>query len=349
MLRSRFVESSFIALLLLLTSEFPRTFATSSGDLNGIVYAETGHQRIRLASVWLCDQAGNGMRQTITSDSGDFGFLGLGSGEYILKISAPGYEPEEVRVEIGYGDERGVSVFLKTSKSPAASAVDPGGSIVSTHELTMPKSARDMVSSGKKKLYTDKNPQAALKDFESAVAKAPSYYEAYYLLGMTYLALQNAEQTELNLQKSVDLSNQSYPNAVLALALLWAGRNDTVREEPMLRRGLELNPNSWVGFLELGKLELSRDHFERALDAAEKSRSLAPSQPKVYKLFTSIHLKQKNYPAALVDLDAYIRLDPDSPEGLRAKEIRAELQKRLGNSQPQTPPNPPANSLPAPP
>ena len=33
----------------------------------------------------------------------------------------------------------------------------------------------------------------------------------------------------------------------------------------------------------------------------------------------------------------------------RAKEIRAELQKRLGNSQPQTPPNPPANSLPPPP
>ncbi len=47
----------------------------------------------------------------------------------------------------------------------------------------MPKAARDLVDSGKEKLYAGKNPQKALSDFESAVAKAPGYYEAYYQIG----------------------------------------------------------------------------------------------------------------------------------------------------------------------
>jgi CarboxypepD_reg-like domain/Tetratricopeptide repeat len=334
MLRSYLVFWRIAALLILAAVFLPPTIANPTGSLSGVVYAEAGHQRIRLATVWLCDDRGNDLQQTIASDSGDFAFLNV-TGEFTLKVSAPGYETAEVRVEVGYGDVRGVSIFLKASKSPVAAASE--GSTISAHELSMPKSARDLVTAGKKKLYAEKNPTGALHDFESAVSKAPSYYEAYYLLGMTYLALQNPEQTEQNLQRSVDLSDQSYPNAVLALALLWLGRNDATRGEPMLRRGLELNPNSWVGFVELGKLELYRDHIEPALQAAEKARSLAPTQPKVYKLLSWIHLKQKNYSAALVDLDSYIRLDPDSLEGLRAKEVRAETEKRLADSQKQAP------------
>jgi lipoprotein NlpI len=75
-------------------------------------------------------------------------------------------------------------------------------------------------------------------------------------------------------------------------------------------------------------------HLEPALDAAEKAESLAPRQPKVYRLLSLIHLRQENYQAALADLDAYMRLDPDSPEGHSAKQIRANTQRQLENPHP---------------
>ena len=97
---------------------------------------------------------------------------------------------------------------------------------------------------------------------------------------------------------------------------------------------LELNPNSWFGQYELGKLELYRMHLDAALDAARTAVTLAPDQPKVYHLLSLIHLRQKNYQAAVADLDAYIKLDPNSPDGQTAKQIRADTEHKVDNSHP---------------
>jgi tetratricopeptide (TPR) repeat protein len=272
------------------------------------------------------------MKESATTDTGEFAFPGLRAGAYILKITAPGFVPLEMNVDVNFGTEHGISIFLKpAAKSPKEQPSDPS---ISAHELSMPAAARKLMDSGKKKLYAGNNAESALRDFEAAVGKAPDYYEAYYQIGMACLSLEKPAEAEKNLQTSVALSNHTYPDAVLALAILHLGRHDSADGEPLLRRGLELNPNSWVGYYELGKLELYRMHLELSLDAAQKAESLAPQQPKVYRLLSLIHLRQKNYQAALADLDTYIRLDPDSPEGHTAKQIRADTQRQLENPHP---------------
>jgi len=52
----------------------------------------------------------------------------------------------------------------------------------------------------------------------------------------------------------------------------------------------------------------------------------------VYRLLAVAHLQDKNYNALKADLDNYIRLDPDSPAGVRAKELRAQVEKQLPQS-----------------
>ena len=303
-----------------------------SANLNGVVYSEANNQRIAHASVWLCDDGGNRLLEAVTSENGEFSFPGLHAGAYILKITAPGFVPLEMDVDVNFGTEHGISLFLKPAgKSPKE---QPGGPSVSAHELSMPEAARKLMDAGKKKLYAGNNAAGALRDFEAAVAKAPDYYEAYYQMGMACLSLQKPADAEKYLRTSVSLSNQDSPDSVLALAILLLGRHDSAGGEALLRRGLELNPNSWVGYYELGKLELYRMHLEPALDAAKTAASLAPQQPKVYRLLSLIHLRQKNYQAALADLDAYIRLDPDSPEGHTAKQIRADTQRQLETARP---------------
>ena len=306
--------------------------ANPSANLNGVVYSEAANQRISHASVWLCDDGGNRLLESITTDNGEFSFPGLHAGAYILKITAPGFVPLEMNVDVNFGTEHGISIFLKpVGKFPKEPA---GGPSISAHELSMPESARKLMDSGKKKLYVGNNAEGSLRDFEAAVGKAPDYYEAYYQMGMACLSLQKPADAEKYLRTSVSLSNQTYPEAVLALAILLLGRHDSADGEPLLRRGLELNPNSWVGHYELGKLELYRMHLEPALSAAKTAMSLAPQQPKVYRLLSLIHLRQKNYQAAVADLDAYIRLDPDSPEGHTAKQIRADTQRQLETAHP---------------
>jgi hypothetical protein len=40
-------------------------------------------------------------------------------------------------------------------------------------------------------------------------------------------------------------------------------------------------------------------------------------------------VRGENKCALLIDIDAYIKLDPDSPAGIRAKQMREEVQQKI--------------------
>jgi tetratricopeptide (TPR) repeat protein len=97
----------------------------------------------------------------------------------------------------------------------------------------------------------------------------------------------------------------------------------------MVRHGLDLSPNDWFGHYQLGRILLNQNKIADALKSAEQARSLAPDAAIIYRLLSNIHLSQKDYPALIEDLDAYIKLDPNSPAGVRAKEIREQVQEKI--------------------
>lgn len=299
----------------------------SSYSLTGSVFSEDGNRRIAGANVVLCDSGGARLEETVTDDSAKFSFSGLRANHYIVRVTAPGFAAAEEQVDLSFGSDQDVTMTLKREAAPAPAP--DGAATISAHELTMPQTARDLVASGQKKLYTEKNPQAALRDFELATRKAPNFYEAYYQAGMAYLALQNSSEAEKQFRKAADLSEKKYADADIALGTLLLHRNALNEGESLLCQGLALNPHSWPGQFELGELELSRGHMEAALAAAHAAAQLAPQQPVVYRLLSVIELRQKNYPALISALDSYIELDPNSPAGVRAKELRAEAAKHL--------------------
>jgi len=321
----------FLALLLPApTPGFLHVSDQSVFALTGTVFSDGTDERIAHASVVLCDDGGNSLQNSPASDSGEFSFQGLRPAHYILRVGAIGFESAELHIDLSFTSERGLSVMLKPARTVAPP--HPESEAISAHELAMPEAARDLVDSGKKKLYTDKNAQAALHDFQSATEKAPTFYEAYYQTGMAYLSLQNPGEAEKQFRKSVEISQKKCADADIALGTLLLHRNELSEGEALLRLGLASNPHSWPGQFELGELELSRGHLEPALAAAGLAESLAPNQPVVYRLLAVIHLREKNYPALIADLDAYIQLDPDSPAGVRAKQLRAEAERQLVNS-----------------
>jgi len=320
------------SLVLCLTVPAPGCAHSSTSfavSLSGTVSSEVEGRPIARAVVRLGDEGGTLLEQTYSSDSGEFSFGGLRPGRFILRVEAARFDSGEFQVDLSLGSQRGFSVVLK----PAHGQKLPGSSTISARDLSIPQDARDLLASGRKKLNVEKNPQSALLDFQSAIAKAPAFYEAHYQAGLAYLALENSPEAEKSFSKSVELSKQKFPDAQIALGTLRIHRGETSGGEELLRAGLSLNPASWPGLFALGELELSRGHLQSALSAAEQACSVAPEQPVVYRLLAVIHLRQKDYPALLDNLDAYIRLDPDSPAGQRAKQLRADTLQHLSGSQ----------------
>ena len=321
------VVLSLVPFFLAATAALPRSPQKPAVALTGSVFSDGTNQRIARASIALCDEGGI-VLQELLPDDGEFSFQSLQTARYILKVQAAGFDSVELHIDLTSTSQRGLSVMLKPARKsrPASSQ----GQAISAHELAMPELSRDLLASGKKKLYTEKNAEAALKDFQSSLQKSPQFYEAHYQAGMAYLFLQSPAEAEKEFRKSVDLSQKQYPDADIALGTLLLDRGETKEGETLLREGLVLNPRSWQGQYALGKMELSRGHEDVALAMARLAAALAPNQPIVYRLLAVIHLRQKNYAALLTDLDAYLQLDPDSPAGLRAKELRAQAEKQVG-------------------
>lgn len=305
-------------------------FGSNTATVSGIVLTEGLNQRIEHVTVRLCDTGGNLIEETTTSDSAEFLFRGLQRGRYILTFEANAFQKAEVHLDLSFTSDNGMTVYMKPVV--AESGPVPLGTMISAHELSMPEAARELVDTGRKKLYAEKDAKGGLQDFEQAVSAAPSYYEAYREIAVAQLGMGRADEAIKSFRKSIEVSNDSYGDAEVGLGTLLVEKGDLETGEKAIRRGVELNPKSWMGFFELGKLDLNRNRLASSLQLAERARMLSPNSPVVYRLLANIHLRQKNYEDLLADLDAYLKLDPDSPAGVRAKEMRGQIQQELGKS-----------------
>lgn len=303
---------------------------SNSVKLTGTVFSNPGNRPIDHAMVRLTDPGGNLIQRSATNDSGEFAFRDIVRGRYHLEVEAIGYEPAEIQVDLSFMSEKGIVVELRPEKKETPEVTNVGR-IVSAHEMNMPQFARELVSTGREKLYTEKKPQESLKDFERAVAKAPDYYEAYYEMAMAQVQLGRPQDAEKSFRKSIEVSGDKYGDASIGLGTLLFEKGETNEAELDVGRGVKLSPNSWLGHFELGKIELSKNRLDDARKSAELARSLAPNAPIIYRLLANIHVKQGDYPALLQDLDNYIELDPDSPAGLRAKQLRAQVSQKIEN------------------
>jgi tetratricopeptide (TPR) repeat protein len=314
-------------LVLMLPSAVMAQIGRNGVTVGGMVLAEGHNERIEHVRVRLCDGGGNLQGETMTSQNGEFAFRGVQRGRYILTFEANGYQSQDMPLDLSYASDKGMTVYLKPLVKETAAS--PGGAAISAHELSMPEAARKYMASGQKKLYVDKDIQAGLTDLQQAVAVAPGYYEAYREIGMAYLTMGKKQEAEASFRKSIEVSGDTYGEAEVYLGTLLVEKGDADAGEKAIRRGVELNGNSWRGFYELGKLELGRERLDLALKSAERAKSLAPEAPIIYRLLANIHIRQNDYNALLADLDAYIKLDPDSPAGQRAVQMREQVAQKV--------------------
>lgn len=307
------------------------SFAQRPVTLAGYVYCEEKSHLPQIVHVDLraADQAQ--LASVTTADDGQFRFDGLKQAVYTVSVNEPGFEPVIITVDLSDASQKEIAICLKRS---AKAQDSPKSSTISTHELSMPAKARDFMESGKKKLYQDKNSAAGLDDFQQAISLAPAYYEAHYQLAMAYLSLGNAAEAEKSFRTSIKVSGDKYGEANVRLGAILLDRGNSTEGEKAIRRGLQLSPNFWLGHYEMGRALLNQRHIREAQDSAEHARLLAPGTAIVYRLLANIHLQQKDYPALLQDIDEYLTLDPDSPAGLRARQLRDQIAQKMAADNP---------------
>lgn len=285
------------------------------------------------------------MTTATTAANGDFSFLNLTPQVYQLSVRSQDYEPVTVSVDLSFTSVNGQSLVLRKRGSMGK---QPEGQSVSVHLLSLPAKAREAYDKGNQELYQKNDPQDAIHDFEKAVKAAPDCYECFEGMGWANAQMGKSSDAEKDFRKSIETSKDSYALADIGLGALLLNTQKVSEGEKALHRALELDAKSWRACYELGRASLMENKLNDALKEALQARTLEPKAPSVYRLLAIIHIKQNDGVDLLDDLDSYIKLDPSSPAGQRAKELRQQVAKMVPAKTPKPPGQTSAGDGPAP-
>jgi tetratricopeptide (TPR) repeat protein len=206
------------------------------------------------------------------------------------------------------------------------------GYAVSVRELRIPAKALHAFEQGIE-LLAKKDPVGSLPHFRRAISEYAGYYEAYDKLGTANLKLLRIPEAEQAFRKSIDVSGGQYAHPLLALGAILDDRKEFAEAAAVIRKGLNLDPDSWTGHYYLGLALFGLDRLEEAGQSAREVLLRKADFPNVHLLLADIHCREKDFRSLVTDLNEYLKLAPDGPDSGWAKALRDSAQRAILDSE----------------
>ena len=274
---------------------------------------------------------------TAFSDSTGFAHFGqVEPQRYLIRASMQGYNTTELEIDPVVGMRIGNYTVHLVASSEASNV--PGSPTVSARQLSIPAGAEKEFNAGLKELQQNKNPQSSIPHFTKAIEKFPGYYEAYFMLGVAQGQLKASTEAESAFRKAIDL-NPKYLDAYQALAWLLYVQKKYADEVPLLEAAQKQDPQNWKWFYELSRAYANQGQWDKAMDYGKKAEAATDAPSMVHLLMFDLY-NNTNQPAqALGELEQFAKLDPQSPQIEKVKQIMEDLKKQMGETGAPAKPN----------
>ncbi len=155
-------------------------------------------------------------------------------------------------------------------------------------------------------------------------------------MGAADLKLWRIPEAEQAFRKSIELSGGRYAHPLIALGAILDDEKKFAEAETVIRKGLDLNPDSWTGQYYLGLALAGLNRLEEAEKSALEALRQKTDFPEAHLLLADIHGREKDFRALVNDLNEYLRLAPDGPASARAKALRESARRILFETQSAT-------------
>ena len=309
----------------------------NTAEIHGAITNDDDNRPIQNAKIQLTTVGGQLVKSTYSDRDGIFSFMSLARGDYMVTVTADGFESGNQKVMIVGFNVPEVRIALRKPVNQEDKS-SPSGDTVSSRELMLPQNAQESLHKGMDRLYKKKDPSGSMPFFQKVLAIAPTFYEAYYQEGMAYTYEGRPAEAETAFRKAIVASQDLYPDACFGLAAILSDRERFKESEVILRHGLELQPEAWRGHFELARALTGLGRTAEAEQSASEARRLNPTFSGLYIILANIHLQLHNDAAVVEDLDTYLRLDPNGPFAVPARDLKAKTEKVLSKkSAPSTP------------
>jgi tetratricopeptide (TPR) repeat protein len=299
------------------------------GKISGTVVSQGNNRPVTQAAINLKSHMAGVFRSVLTDYDGHFEVSGLAPGAYEIVVEETGYEPVRTKAQLD-GSSLNLVVYLMTLKVPQPHS---NRYTVSVRDLKISDKAHQEYNKGLESL-AKKDFTASLSHFTKAAKAFPEYYEAFYHMGMVETALGQMDEAVHAFQKSIDLSGGRYAWAQFGLGYLLNLENKVGEAETVIRRGLDVDPNSPDGLSILGLVLLRLNRPDEAEKSAREALLRKPDFAQAYLVLSDAYGRRHEYREQLQGLDTYLKLAPNGAASERARQAREVALKSLAQSLP---------------
>ncbi len=197
--------------------------------------------------------------------------------------------------------------------------------IVSVQNLRMAGKGRAAFEKGSRLLEKGDN-AGSLPYLEKAIAQSPDHYLAYYNLGVAHSRLGHMAEAEQAFQKAIDLTKGTFALPQFGLGGILCQKAEFTQAEALLQRAVDMEPGSPIGKYYLGWAQFGLNHLIEAERSVEQALRRSENFAQAYLLLAKIHLRQLNLPAAVKDLESYLKLEPRNDQ---ARSLAEQLHRQM--------------------
>ena len=305
--------------------------ARTDGKISGTVLLKGGNRPASQVAVRLKSHAAGIFRSILTDLEGHFEVKSLPPSTYEIVVDEPGYEQAQASTQLD-GSSSELVLYLKSSSVPQPPRVSYA---VSVRELKIPNKARREYEKGLGSL-AKKDLAGSLIHFTKASDAFPDYYEAYYHVGVVETRLGHKNEARRAFQRAIDLSGGRYAWAEFGFGYLLYLEEKPEEAVTIIRRGLEADESSPVGYLVLGMALLQLNRLDEAERSAHEALLRKPNFAQAYLVLADVYARRHEYRAQMQDLDVYLKLEPNGAESEQVRQARGVVLTILASPIPKS-------------
>jgi Flp pilus assembly protein TadD len=323
--------SSIIAVALCQVAIFGQGSRTSVEIHGQVRFAEGGAPAANVVVRLESNEGGGYITEAFTDRLGKFSFTGIPPAMYSVRVRQTGYREAQQNVDL-LTVSSGL-VLLQLLREPSTST---NRSATGSIDANVPPAAQKEFDKGVVALGEGSKDKigVAVRCFEKAVSIYPQFVEARLKLGTAYMDLEQWDKAEKALLGTIEVDPKAF-NALFALSEIYLRGNKFVEAEKVLVQGLAIQDASYLGHLNLARvnwekaravkdLAQARPALEKAYEEVKRALVLNPNLAGAHLLKGNLLLRVSRAADALIEFNEYLRLEPNGPF---AAETRALIEK----------------------
>ncbi|MCP5102867.1 MAG: tetratricopeptide repeat protein [bacterium] len=249
-----------------------------------------------------------------TDKKGEWAFIGLGTGQWRITASFPGYIPDKQQLKVSQFTNNPYLV-LKLEKATKKVLSENAGLVEQGNEF---------FGEGK---YAE-----ALEAFKGFHEKTPEFFEVFINIANCYMKLEKYDEAIAEYNKFLEEAKKKnekkelQAQALAAIGEIYVKRNDMEKAQEFFVKSIELDPKDEILAYNVAEIFFGNGKSEEAAKYYQIASQIKPTWGVPYLKLGYTYLALGDMKKAVEFFNKFIEVDPENPEVPNIKEVIKGLE-----------------------